>query len=65
MKDMYARASQYLSDKAKNGTDPNNSDKSAKDVDPPLFDCILDSALPAYEKDVHRLAQEVFTIIIA
>ncbi|KAL8808403.1 MAG: hypothetical protein Q9200_004294 [Gallowayella weberi] len=64
-KDMYTRASHYLSDKAENGNEAYNSGKNAKDVDPPLFNYILDSALPAHEKDVHRLAQEGFTVIVA
>ncbi|KAL8800654.1 MAG: hypothetical protein Q9182_005024 [Xanthomendoza sp. 2 TL-2023] len=64
-KDMYTKASRYLSHKARNGNESYHSRKKATDVDPPLFDFILDSALPAHEKDAHRLAQEGFTVIVA
>lgn len=62
---MYARASHYLAEKAKSSIHPQNTEKSSKTVDPPLFDCIMASALPAQEKDAHRLAQEGFTVNIA
>ncbi|KAL8713813.1 MAG: hypothetical protein Q9225_006701 [Loekoesia sp. 1 TL-2023] len=61
-KDMYKKAERYLEMEEKGEDEPvSNSKKRSA----PVFQCIRESALPAHEKDVHRLGQEAFTVTSA
>ncbi|KAL8738347.1 MAG: hypothetical protein Q9181_000857 [Wetmoreana brouardii] len=63
--DAYTKASQYLKDIAKDSTGKSPRGPSPKNVDRPVFRSILESALPAHEKSVDRLAQEGFSVVTA
>lgn len=59
---MYGRAEEYLAHEEKvDGAVPSHA-KDDKDL---LFQTIRNSSLPAHEKDIHRLAQEAFSVIVA
>lgn len=52
---MYKKAEWYLEMEEKGEDEPVSSSKKRN---APIFECIRKSALPAHEKDVHRLAHE-------
>ncbi|KAL8696813.1 MAG: hypothetical protein Q9201_007466 [Fulgogasparrea decipioides] len=61
-KDAYTKASQYLKDKSNDSTGKSPQGPGSKNVDRPVFRSILESALPAHEKNVDRLAQDCFSV---